>query len=685
MDGYESLKERAKELREELARHAKLYYVDDTPEISDFQYDALMRELQDIEKNHPELVTADSPTRRVGGAPREGFVKVVHAMPMMSLENALNRAELASFYARLQETLHDDAAEVLCEPKIDGLAVSLVYEDGLFASGSTRGDGQVGEDVTPNLRTIKTLPLRLAQELPGRFEVRGEVCIDKKGFAALNAAREEKGEPPFANPRNAAAGSLRTLDPRETARRSLKIYLYQIIGAESFGVSTQKEMLEKIAALGLPMQGAERLCTNISEINSYLDEWETKRFEHPIDTDGVVVKLNRLALREALGVTAKAPKWAIAFKFPPEEKLTQLRDIEVTVGRTGALTPTAVFDPVHLAGTVVRRAGLHNQDEIDRMDVRIGDFIWVHKAGEIIPEVGRVELSKRPQDARPFRLPAECPVCGSAAVRLPGEAAVKCTNSACPAQLKERIIYFASRQAMDISGLGERIIDQLVEKRLIRDYADIYALKEEAIAGLDRLAEKSARNLISAIEKSKSRPLGAVINALGISNVGEKTANDLAERYRSLRALEKISRESERELELADGVGPVLAQSLHAWFSEPHNEGLLARLEAAGVNFVSNEPKAERGSMPWSGLKFVLTGELSSMTRAQAGERIRALGGETLESVSKKTSFVVVGEAPGGKYAKARKLGVPTLNEEEFLKKLNDAEENNSPATEVMK
>lgn len=685
MSDLENLRERADRLREELTRHAMLYYVEDAPEISDFQYDALMRELQDIEKANPELVTADSPTHRIGGAPREGFVKVTHEVPMMSLDNALNRAELASFYARLQEALAADAVEVLCEPKIDGLAVSLIYEEGLFVRGATRGDGRTGEDVTANLRTIKTLPLRLKEQLPGRFEVRGEVCIDKKSFAALNAAREERGEPLFANPRNAAAGSLRTLDPRETARRGLKIYLYQIVEPERFGVATQSEMLDRIASLGLPMQGAQRLCRKMADIDAYLDEWETKRFEHPIDTDGVVVKLNETALRPLLGVTAKAPKWAIAYKFPPEEKLTQLRSIEVTVGRTGVLTPTAVFDPVHLAGTMVKRAGLHNQDEIDRMDVRVGDFVWVHKAGEIIPEISGVELSKRPEGAVPFRIPSECPVCGSAAVRLPGEAAVKCTNSACPAQLKERIIYFASRSAMDISGLGEKIIDQLVEKNMIHDYADIYSLTAEELAGLDRMAERSARNLTEAIEKSKQRPLGAVINALGISNIGEKTANDLAERYRSLRELERVSRDDEEKLELADGIGPVLAQSLHAWFSEPHNQGLLARLEAAGVNFSAGGPGPDKASLPWYGLRFVLTGELASMTRSEASKKIRLMGGDTADSVSRKTDFVVAGSAPGSKYAKAQKLGIAILTEEEFIVKLNEAEQNNSPAAEVMK
>lgn len=681
MGEFENLKKRTEELRAELDRHARLYYEDDAPEISDFQYDRLMRELMEIEEKHPELAAPDSPTQRIGGAPREGFVKVAHAEPMMSLENALNRDELAEFYTKLGEALSDESPEVLCEPKIDGLAVSLIYENGVFTRGSTRGDGQIGEDVTANLKTIRTMPLRLSVPVEGTLEVRGEVCIDKRGFAALNAAREENGEPLFANPRNAAAGSLRTLDPRETARRRLKIYLYQVIEPEKYGVKTQQRMLEWLKELGLPTQGGDRLCSSLEDIYAYLDEWETGRFEHPIDTDGVVVKLNDISLRPLLGVTAKAPKWAIAFKFPPEEKLTQIKNIEVTVGRTGVLTPTAVFDPIRLAGTTVRRAGLHNQDEIDKKDVRVGDFVWVRKAGEIIPEVVRVEYEKRPDGTEPFKLPEACPVCGSTAVRLPGEAAVKCTNSACPAQVKERIIYFASRSAMDITGLGEKLVGQLVEKKLLSNYADIYSLKEEQVAALDRMGDKSAQNLLAAIEKSKSRPLGAVINALGISNIGEKTAADLADRYNSLDVLAEKSREAVEELETVDGVGEIIAQSLHAWFTEPHNIALLDKLRAAGVRFEQEAKSAAAGPLPWNGLKFVLTGELSGMTRAQAGVLIKERGGKVAESVSKKTDFVVVGENPGSKYIKAQSLGVPVLDEAAFMAKLAAADSGDWPET----
>ncbi len=428
---------------------------------------------------------------------------------MMSLDNALDKDELRSFYVKTAQALGMESVEVLCEPKIDGLAVSLVYEDGIFTSGATRGDGRVGEDITANLRTIKSLPLKLRDTVRGRLEVRGEICMDKKGFAALNAAREEAGEPLFANPRNAAAGSVRQLDPKVTAARKLKIYLYQAVDPNRHGIKSQKEMLETISRLGLPVQGSERLCSSLEEVESYLEEWTEKRFEHPIDTDGVVVKLNDIAMRSMLGATSKAPKWAIAFKFPPEEKVTRIIDIEVTVGRTGTLTPTAVLEPVHLSGTVVRRAILHNQDEIDRKDIRIGDYVLVHKAGEIIPEVIRVEKERRPEGTAPFRIPEICPVCGSRAVRLTGESAIKCSNRSCPAQIIEGISHFASRAAMDIRGLGDKIVALLVEKGIVSDFADLYMISTEDLIPLERMGEKSARNITEAIVKIKEAATGS--------------------------------------------------------------------------------------------------------------------------------------------------------------------------------
>ena len=669
----ESLKNRASELRAELKRHAELYYVEDSPLISDFEYDKLLRELTEIEEKHPELVTADSPTRRIGGSPRDGFVKVEHSEPMMSLDNALDREELRSFYVRMAQATGSESAEVLCEPKIDGLAVSLIYEEGVFASGVTRGDGRVGEDITANLRTIKSLPLSLKERVSGRFEVRGEICMDKKGFAALNAEREEAGEPLFANPRNAAAGSVRQLDPKVTSARKLKIFLYQIVRPGDQGIRSQKEMLETLRRLGLPVQGAERLCLSLAETESYLDEWTEKRFDHPIDTDGVVIKLNDLAARERLGSTSKAPRWAIAFKFPPEQKITRITDIEITVGRTGTLTPTAVLEPVHLSGTVVKRAILHNQDEIDRKDIRIGDYVLVHKAGEIIPEVIKVEKEKRPEGTHPFKIPEACPVCGSSAVRLIGEAAIKCSNRSCPAQVKEGISHFASRAAMDIRGLGEKIVALLVDSGIVSDFADLYTLRTEDLVPLERMGEKSALNITEAIEKSKRRPLGALINALGIRNVGEKTANDLAEKFRSIELLSETAVSRTAELESTEGIGPVIAESLRIFFTEGHNARVIEKLREAGVRMESEKLEESLHALPWKGSKFVLTGELSSMSRSEASEKIRMLGGETSDSVSKKTNFVVAGDRPGSKLLKARTLGIEILEEEDFIKRLSEA------------
>lgn len=670
----ESLKKRALELRAELKHHAELYYVLDRSEISDFEYDRLLRELAAIEEKHPELRTPDSPTHRIGGAPREGFVKVEHGEPMMSLDNALEIDELRSFYLKTAQALGMKSLPVICEPKIDGLAVSLIYEDGVFMSGATRGDGRVGEDITANLRTIKSLPLKLKENVRGRLEVRGEICMDKKGFAALNANREEAGKPLFANPRNAAAGSVRQLNPKVTAERKLKIYLYQVVDPKRHGIKSQKEMLEMISRIGLPVQGSERLCTSLNEVEIYLEKWTEKRFEHPIDTDGVVVKLNDIEQRIMLGATSKAPRWAIAFKFPPEEKVTRIIDIEITVGRTGTLTPTAVLEPVHLSGTVVQRAILHNQDEIDRKDIRIGDYVLVHKAGEIIPGVIRVEKERRPEGTVPFRIPEICPVCGSKALRLNSEAAVKCTNRSCPAQIKEGITHFASRAAMDIRGLGEKIVALLVEKEIVSDFADLYNIDIDLLITLERMGEKSADNLLESIEKSKKRPLSALINALGIRNVGVRMANDLAEKFRSLELLSEKAINRAEELESMDGVGPVIGESLRAFFLEPHNADVIRRLKEAGVNMIIDSPAEPRDDLPWSGLKFVLTGELSTMTRVEASEKIKALGGETINSVSKKTDFVVTGERPGNKLLKARKLDIEVLEEEDFIKRLKEAQ-----------
>lgn len=664
-------KKKANYLREQLNRHAQLYYEKDAPEISDREYDKLFRELQNLEENYPDLITPDSPTHRIGGEPRAGFVKIEHEIPMMSLDNALNQEEVTNFYEKIQRLLKLTSPKVTCEPKIDGVAISLVYMDGLFIRGATRGNGYVGEDVTDNLKTIRTLPLKLSELIKGRLEVRGEVCIDKEDFVLLNEAREEAGEALFANPRNAAAGSLRQLDSKTTATRKLKIYLYQIIDPQDFGIKSQMETFDKLKSLGLPIQGEQQLCENPDEILHYLNAWSDKRIKHKIDTDGVVIKLDNLKLRELLGVTAKAPRWAIAYKFPPEEKQTLIKDIEVTVGRTGTLTPTAVFEPLHLSGTIVQRASLHNQDEINRKDIRIGDTVTVHKAGEIIPQIIRVDFSKRKSDSKPYFLPDTCPICGAKTFRLPGESDLKCTNISCSAQIKERIVHFASRQAMDIKGLGDKIITQLVETKKITNISDLYYLDETSLIVLDRVGVKLAQNIIKSIENSKNRPLYALINALGIRNVGEKMARELADKFMSLGNLIKTVSEDENELEKMDGIGPVIAKSLSSFFSEPHNAEVIERLRKSGVNLESTKDIENGGYLPWHGQRFVLTGTLSSMTRMQATEYIVKYGGQTTENVSKNTNFILVGSNPGSKYDKAVTLGIVVLSEEEFIERLD--------------
>ncbi|MEG1501841.1 MAG: NAD-dependent DNA ligase LigA [Synergistaceae bacterium] len=666
MDVTENLKEKIKLLREEISYHSKLYYDNDSPEITDFQYDLLVRELQNLEKENPEFQDNNSPTNRIGGGVREQFSKVSHLIPMMSLENALNRDELSSFYKKLSVVTLDVNIPVVCEPKIDGLAISLLYENGRFASASTRGNGYIGEDVTRNVTKIKGLPLQLKEIIPGNFEVRGEVCMDKKSFEALNLQREEEGLSLFANPRNAAAGSLRQLDPKITEERNLKIYLYQIVNPQKIGIQTQADMLSYIDKLGLPMQGEQRLCSTEKELLSYIDFWSSKRFEHPIDTDGVVVKVNDISIRAFLGETNKAPKWAIAFKFPPEEKITKVLDIDVTVGRTGVLTPTAILEPVQLSGTTVQRASLHNNDEILRKDIRIGDYVRVRKAGEIIPEVLAVDILKRGLDSIPYKFPAKCPVCGTDVIRIATEVAVKCPNMSCPAQIKERIAYFSSRQAMDIRGLGGKISEQLINAGLIQNISDLYYLDEDSLKKLERFGEKSIANLLQSIENSKKRNLHFLINALGIPNIGEKTADDLTKRFKSLKELSYISVNSPEVLELMDGIGPIIADSLKKYFSEKHNIEIIKRLEDAGVTTTVDKNSINSNELKLKDMKFVLTGELS-MSRNTATEKIRMFGGDVISSVSKKIDYVVVGNNPGSKYDKAISLNLKIINEEEFL------------------
>ena len=668
----ERVAERMEELFELVAHHARLYYEKDAPELSDADYDALVRELAVLEKEHPELARPDSPTRRVGGAVLEGFGKVEHRRPMLSLDNVFDLGELASFLARMRGAVPDaDASNwaFTCEMKIDGLAVSLLYEDGVFVRGATRGNGRVGEDVTGNLRTLRSLPLRLKGSVPGSLEVRGEVLMTRSRFEALNRLRAEREEPLFANPRNAAAGTLRQLDSSVTAERGLDIFLYYVVDAPARGLPRQSDVLSWLAERGLPVQPAWERCSGLAEVEGFIERWREGRFGLDYVTDGVVVKLDDVALWDALGATSHAPRWAVAYKYPPEEALTRVLGIDISVGRTGALTPVANLEPVRLAGTTVQRAGLHNEDEIRRKDVRVGDMIRVRKAAEIIPEVVRVETARRTGSEIPFTMPVRCPSCGAEAVRLPDEAVLRCPNrSSCPAQLKEGLRYFASRSGMDIRGLGERLAEQLVDTGKVRNLADLYDLSEDDWAAMERMGEKSARNLLAALEASKRRPLSSLIAALGIRYVGTRVAELLAEHFGHM---DRLGEASEEELSGVEGVGAVIASSVEAFFREPANRELLRRLREKGLNFVGKEsPSGGR----LSGRSFVFTGELSSMNRAEAEARVRALGGAASGSVSAKTGCVVAGAGGGSKLRKAQELGIPVIDEEAFLKLLEESE-----------
>jgi DNA ligase (NAD+) len=657
---------RMTELYEQLLHHARLYYEEDAPIILDEEYDALLRELMELEQAHPQWTRPDSPTKRVGSVALEKFVKIEHERPMLSLDNVFDTGELQAFADRL-ETAADGKRAWVCEMKIDGLAVSLIYEDGVFVRGATRGDGRVGEDVTENLRTVKTLPLRLSNPVSGKLEVRGEVLITREQFAELNRIREENGEPLFANPRNAAAGSLRQLDSKITASRGLSVFLYYIVDAPSRGVFRQSDTLRWLAGQGLPTQEAWKLCDSVEDVIAFIENWHEGRFNLNYVTDGVVVKLDDIALWDRLGSTSHAPRWAVAFKYPPEVVFTRVLSIEISVGRTGALTPVANLDPVQVGGTTVQRAGLHNEDEVRRKDIRVGDRVRLHKAGEIIPEIVDVDEDARTGVEVSFEMPENCPACGSPVVRLPGEVAVRCPNrSSCPAQLKEGIRYFASRGGMDIRGLGDKLAEQMVEKKIIRSLSDIYALTEEDLANLDRMGAKSAQNLLDAIEKSKKRPLSALIAALGIRFVGDKIAEILADHFGSMGALRDVS---EEELALVDGIGPVIASSVEAFFRDSANRELLSRFEESGLAALELQTggiKAPREGI-FSGMTVVFTGELLSIARSEAEKRVKELGGKATNSVSSKTSLVVAGEKAGSKLEKAKSLNIKTIDETEFL------------------
>ncbi len=660
-----------KQLRKDIQQHDHLYYVKDEPEISDREYDRLMQRLKDLEAKHPEWITPDSPTQRVGGQPAEGFDTVVHKVPMLSLDNTYNLDELKEFHNRVVKNLGtEEGLEYVVELKIDGLGVSLFYENGIFVRGATRGTGKTGEDITANLKTIRSIPLTLSMQKAGyrSMEVRGEVYMNRKGFDALNRQREEAGEAPFANPRNAAAGSLRLLDSRITASRPLNIWVYALGHFEGPAFTSHFEMLEKMEKLGFRTNPNTRLCQSFDDILKMIDEWQEKQSTLDYHVDGLVIKVNALAMQNKLGSTNKHPRWAAAFKYEAEEAETVVEDIRVQIGRTGSITPVAELTPVFVSGSTVSRATLHNEDEIARLDVRVGDKVVIIKAGEIIPKVVRV-LDKERKGRQPkFKMPKTCPECDSKIERPEGEAVWRCVNAACPAQLKERLLHFASRNAMDIDHLGTAIVDQLVDTGKVKSFYELYDLQLEDLSTLERMAEKSAQNLIDAIAKSKQAGLSRLVYALGIRHAGQRVAQVLAQTYGTMNGLASAKYE---DLEAIDEIGPRIAESIREFFGEKHNKKELCKLKQHGLVMTEGK-KAGGGNL--SGKQFVLTGALESMTRDQAKKKIVEAGGRVTSSVSAKTDYVVAGTDPGSKLTQAQKLGIPILTEKEFQKLLKKNE-----------
>jgi DNA ligase (NAD+) len=662
-------KHEIEELRDKLRHHEYLYYVLDQPEISDAAYDRLMKRLEELEAAHPALITPDSPTVRVGGTPREGFQTVQHARPMLSLDNAFSYDALRDFDRRVRQGSGHEKIEYIAEHKFDGLSISLQYANGGLARGVTRGDGRTGEDVTPNVKTIRSIPLRIdlaalkKLKLPPSFEVRGEVLMTRKSFEAMNRQQEESGGKIFVNPRNAAAGSVRVLDPSITARRRLEFFAYYLLVDGEVLFAKHSESLQALKQLRFRASEDWKLCNGIEEVFKYCDAWEPKREELPYEIDGVVIKVNSLGIQRELGYTAKAPRWAIAYKYPARQETTVINDIRVQVGRTGTLTPVAVLEPVQVGGVTVSRSTLHNMDEIERLGLQIGDTVLIERAGEVIPHV--LKVTKEGANRRPFRMPKNCPECGSAIHRAEGEVAYRCVNAACPAKRKESLLHFASRHAMDIDGLGDKIVDQLVDKGMVKDVADLYALKLGTVAELERMGEKSAQNLLDEIAASKKNSLARLIYALGMRMVGERTAELLADHFSSLK---ELAGAKEEQLFEVGEVGPKVAAAIAEFFSEPANRQIIRKLEKAGVR-----PTAEKRvikSQKLAGKSFVFTGGLGNRSREDAGKMVMQHGGKVSGSVSKKTDYVVVGTEPGSKYDKAKSLGVPILTESEFEKLL---------------
>lgn len=655
---------RISELRQQILYHEKKYYVDNDPQISDYEFDQLMAELKQLEEAFPEFLTPDSPTQRVGEKPVGGFPTISHRRPMLSIDNCYEEDGLREFDERIRRLLPGEKIEYVCELKIDGLSMSVLYLDGHYHQAVTRGDGFQGDEVTAQVKTIRSLPLTLP--IKEEVEVRGEVYLPYESFKKINQEREKQGLPLFANPRNAAAGSIRLLDPREVASRNLDIFLYYIFinGRE---MSSQWENLQQLKTLAFKTNPASRLCRSLDEVIDYYREWTEKRDFLDYDVDGVVVKVNSTRQREMLGATAKSPRWAISFKFPARQATTRIKDIIVQVGRTGALTPVAILEPAQISGTTISRCTLHNEEELKRKDIRVGDFVLLERSGDVIPHVVSVMKDRRTGREKPFVWPRHCPVCHSVIYKEEGEAISRCINPSCPARIRESILHFASRRALNIEGLGDALVDQLLEAGLIKQIPDLYHLKYEDLVKLERMGPKSTQNLLDQIELSKSRELGRLIYALGIRHVGEKLAQSLAQKFADL---EKLAQAKEEELMELEDVGPKVAKSIVFFFSQPENRKLLERLKAAGLKFKEKVEKA--GPQPLKNLTFVLTGTLFSMTRDQAREKIENLGGSVSSSVSKKTDYLVVGEDPGSKLDKARELGVKTLDEKEFLKLIRE-------------
>lgn len=665
-----SIEKQINSLRDEIRHHDELYYLDANPEISDQEYDALLEQLRKLEQENPELITPDSPTQRVGGRPAEGFPEFVHRRPMLSLDNSYNIEELRAFDARCRKLAGGQPLEYVAELKIDGLSLAVHYEGGVFIRGVTRGDGFRGEDVTSNVRTIRSIPLKLkdgAKNVAPEIEVRGEAYLPRKVFGRINREREEAGEPRFANPRNAAAGTLRQLDPAITARRRLGMFAYDVLAGDRKAFGTHWEALNWLEKAGLRVNPHRALCESIDEVVDFCNQMEAQRETLDYEIDGVVVKVNSTAMQDEFGATGKAPRWAVAYKYAARQATTRVNDILVSVGRTGALTPVAMLEPVPLGGVTVSRSTLHNEDEIRRLGLKIGDWVLIERGGDVIPKVLKVIESKRTGKERPFRMPTKCPVCDGLVSRPEGEAVSRCIAADCPAQLMGRLLHFASRRAMRIEGLGGALADQLIEKKLVKDVADLYSLTLDDLVSLERMAKKSATNILNEIEASKSRDLSSLIYGLGIRHVGERTAGILAREFGSLG---RLSQATVEELDAVHEIGLTMAESIHDWFADPGNASLCERLREAGVQ--TEMGKSARPSEPQTldGRIFVLTGTLPNMTRDEATALIEARGGRVTSSVSRKTDFVLAGAEPGSKLDKANQLGVKVIDEAEFRRLL---------------